>query len=231
MKYSNTLIFRYLFVDFWTTKYTLIFVRKFFKTQIYLNIFSEPYFKVSLLIFNEKSIFRYSLCITNIQCKILFKGSMNEPFKKSFFNHWWVQIFDYSRKMTLEYYSYSDSCYFQSTNIFGYLFRKYFAFEYIRIFVRYIFGIQIYSDICSRPFYEIRSPLHYAEVGDIQQGLELPGKASLWAKNAFSSTGLKIWSLVCTRFSKTNMLSVQKLEPKFGHNSKTKRVPAYSNLV
>ena len=62
-------------------------------------------------------------------------------------------------------------------------------------------------------------PVHYAEVGDIQQGLGLPGKASLWAKNAFSSTGLKIWSLVCTRFPETNMLSVQKLEPKFGHNS------------
>ena len=33
--------------------------------------------------------------------------------------------------------------------------------------------------------------MHYAEVGDIQQGLGLPGKAILWAKNAFSSTGLK----------------------------------------
>ena len=62
-------------------------------------------------------------------------------------------------------------------------------------------------------------PVHYAEVGDIQQGLGLPGKASLWAKNAFSSTVLKIWSLVCTRFPETNMLSVQKLEPEFGHNS------------
>ena len=62
-------------------------------------------------------------------------------------------------------------------------------------------------------------PVHYAEVGDIQQGLELPGKASLSAKNAFSSTGLKIWSLVCTKFPKINMLSVQKFEPKFGHNS------------
>ena len=32
-------------------------------------------------------------------------------------------------------------------------------------------------------------------------------------------TGIKICSLVCTRFPETNMLSVQKLEPKFGHNS------------
>ena len=61
--------------------------------------------------------------------------------------------------------------------------------------------------------------MHYAEVGDIQQELGLPGKASLWAKNAFSSTGLKIWSLVWTRFPETKMLSVQKLKPKFGHNS------------
>ena len=36
-----------------------------------------------------------------------------------------------------------------------------------------------------------QTALHYAELGDIQQGLGLPGKASLWAKNAFSSTVLK----------------------------------------
>ena len=61
--------------------------------------------------------------------------------------------------------------------------------------------------------------MHYAEVGDIQQGLGLPGKASLWVKNVFSSTGLKIWSLVCTRFPELGMHSVYELGPKFGHNS------------
>ena len=40
--------------------------------------------------------------------------------------------------MTLEYYSYSYSCYFRSTNIFGYSFGKYVAFKYIQIFVWYI---------------------------------------------------------------------------------------------
>ena len=48
---------------------------------------------------------------------------------------------------------------------------------------------------------------------------ELPAKASLSAKSAFSSTVIKIWSLVCTSFPETNMLSLQKLQPKFGHNS------------
>ena len=37
--------------------------------------------------------------------------------------------------------------------------------------------------------------------GDIQQGLGLPGKASLWVL----STGLKIWSLICTRFPELGM--------------------------
>ena len=43
----------------------------------------------------------------------------------------------------------------------------------------------------------------------------------LLSENAFSSTGIKICSLVCTRFPETNMLSDKKLLPKFGHNSLT----------
>ena len=57
---------------------------------------------------------------------------------KNFLIQWWVQIFEYLNKMTLEYYSYSYSCYFQSTNLFGYSFGKYMASEYIWIFVWYI---------------------------------------------------------------------------------------------
>ena len=59
------------------------------------------------------------------------------PLKK-FYYQWWVKIFEYSNKMTLEYYSDSYSCYFRSTNIFGNLLGKYVAPEYIRIFIRYI---------------------------------------------------------------------------------------------
>ena len=40
--------------------------------------------------------------------------------------------------MTLEYYSYLCSCYFRNTNIFRYLFGKYIASKYIRIFIRYM---------------------------------------------------------------------------------------------
>ena len=54
------------------------------------------------------------------------------------FNQWWVWIFEYSKNITLEYYSYSYSCYFRKMNIFGYLFGKYIASEYIRILIRYI---------------------------------------------------------------------------------------------
>ena len=45
------------------------------------------------------------------------------------------------------------------------------------------------------------------------------GKASLLFKKVFSSTGVKICSLVCTRFPETGTLSVQELRAKFGHNS------------
>ena len=59
--FSSTNIFRYSFVDFWTTEYIKIFVRKFLKIRIYLNICSEQYFNICLSIFDEKSKSRYSL--------------------------------------------------------------------------------------------------------------------------------------------------------------------------
>ena len=70
--FPDTNIFGYSFVDFWITEYIRIFVRKFSKIQLYLNICSESYFNIQLSIFNEKSKSRYNLCIKNIQCKILF---------------------------------------------------------------------------------------------------------------------------------------------------------------
>ena len=78
--FLSTNIFEYSFVDFWTTKYIRIFVRKFSKIRIYLNIGSETYFNIWLSVFNEKSKSRWNLCIKNIQCKILFRGNMSEPF-------------------------------------------------------------------------------------------------------------------------------------------------------
>ena len=72
-------------------------------------------------------------------CKILFRGSMSEPFSKT------SKIsdeFEYSniwrKKTTLKSYLYLYLCYFQNMNIFGYLFGKYVTSEYIQIFVRYI---------------------------------------------------------------------------------------------
>ena len=62
--------------------------------------------------------------------------------------------------MTHKYYLYSYLCYFRSMNIFGYLFGKYVAFQYIQIIVRYILQHPIYSDIRSRPFYDIGSSLN-----------------------------------------------------------------------
>ena len=80
--FPSTNIFRYSFVDFWTTEYIRIFVCKFSKIRLYLNICSEPYFDIQLFIFNEKSKSRYNLCIKNIQRKILFRGNISECFKQ-----------------------------------------------------------------------------------------------------------------------------------------------------
>ena len=75
------------------------------------------------------------------------------------------------------------------------------------------------------------SAVHYADLGDVQQGKPLPGKASLWVKNVFSSTGRKICSLVYTRFPKRSTLLVQELGPKLGHNSWNESVPVSGILV
>ena len=64
-------IFGYSLVEFWTNKYIQICVLKFLEIQIYLNICSEPYFNICLSFFNKKkSIFRYNLCIKNMQSTI-----------------------------------------------------------------------------------------------------------------------------------------------------------------
>ena len=78
--FSSTNIFGYSFVDFWTTEYIRIFVRKFLKIRIYLNICTEPYFNICLSTFNEKSKSRYSLCTKKYTGKNLFRGCMNESF-------------------------------------------------------------------------------------------------------------------------------------------------------
>ena len=58
-----------------------------------------------------------------------------------------IRIFEYSNKMALEYYSYSYSCHFPSTNIFGYSFVDFWTAEYIRIFIRKFSKIWIYLNI------------------------------------------------------------------------------------
>ena len=45
-----------------------------------------------------------------------------------------------------------------------------------------------------------REPLHYAKKEAFIFQIGLPAKASLEVKSAFSSTNIKICSLVCTRF-------------------------------
>ena len=70
--YSYSCHFEYSFVDFWTTEYIPIFVRKFSKIWIYLNVFSEPYFNIWLSIFNQKNL-----------------------------NQWWVRIFKYLNKIRI----------------------------------------------------------------------------------------------------------------------------------
>ena len=73
--------------------------------------------------------------------------------------------------------------------------------------------------------------MHYAKKQVFMFQLGLPPKASLWVKNAYSTTGIKICSLVCTRFPKTDMLSVQELRPTVGHKSCTESMLVLGNLV
>ena len=60
-----------------------------------------------------------------------------------------IWIFKYSNKMALEYYLYSYSCHFLSTNILGYSFVDFWTTKYIQIFVCKFLKIQIYFNICS----------------------------------------------------------------------------------
>ena len=64
-------------------------------------------------------------------------------------------IFKYSKKISLEYYSYLYFCHFPSTNIFGYSFVEFSTTEYILIFIRKFFNIQIFLNICSDPYFNI----------------------------------------------------------------------------
>ena len=73
-------IFGYSFVDFWTTKYIRIFVHKFSKIRLYLNICSEPYFNIQLSILMKKVNLDKIYVYKNIQCKILFRGNSSECF-------------------------------------------------------------------------------------------------------------------------------------------------------
>ena len=59
----------------------------------------------------------------------------------------------YSNIFRYEYSFVSYSYHFCDANIFGYSFVLFFWFEYIRIFVRIIFLIRIYSDIRSYRFF------------------------------------------------------------------------------
>ena len=120
--FSSTNIFGYSFVDFFTSEYIRIFVRKFSKIRVYSNICSEPFFNIQLSIFNEKRKFRNNLCIKNIQCKILFRGNISECFKKN--------------SLISDEYEYSNIQIKWPSNI-------------IRIRIRAISRIRIYSDIRS----------------------------------------------------------------------------------
>ena len=119
-------IFGSSFVNFWTTQYIWIFVCKFIKNQISLNICSEPYSKICpsflMKIVNLDKI--YALIIS---CITFFFRKHEWVIFKNFFDPWWIWIFEYSNKITLQYYSYSYSCYFWRTNILGYSFDKYVA--------------------------------------------------------------------------------------------------------
>ena len=47
-------ILEYSFVDFWTTEYIRIYVRKFSKIRIFSNTCFEPYDNICLSMFNEQ---------------------------------------------------------------------------------------------------------------------------------------------------------------------------------
>ena len=63
-------------------------------------------------------------------------------------------------------------------------------------------------------FIKIFEASHWPSDHLISTKMGLPGKASHWAKNVFSRTGIKMCLLVCT-----NMRLVQKLWPNFINNS------------
>ena len=66
-----------------------------------------------------------------------------------------IRIFEYLNKMALEYYLYSHSCHFPSTNILGYSFVDFWTTKYIRMIVCKFLKIRIYLNICSEPHFNI----------------------------------------------------------------------------
>ena len=73
--FPSTNIFGYSFGDFWEIEYIQIFVRKYSKILIYLNICLKPYFNIWLSIFNNnKKIYLGPSCY-----------KMVEQIKKCFF--------------------------------------------------------------------------------------------------------------------------------------------------
>ena len=67
-----------------------------------------------------------------------------------------IWIFEYLNKMALKYYSYSYSCHFPSTNIFGYSFEDFWTTDFIQIIFCKFSNIQIFFNICSEPYFIIQ---------------------------------------------------------------------------
>ena len=62
-------IFKYLFVNS-------------YKSRIYLNICSEPYYNICISFFNEKSKSRYNLCIKKSSIPFYLEEAIVSPFQK-----------------------------------------------------------------------------------------------------------------------------------------------------
>ena len=102
---------------------------------------AESYSKKNYFHFVVSTMFLTFCCITNQKSNIQHqKFGMN--------------VFVYSNIFRYEYLFVSYSYHLFDTNIFGYSFVSFFWYKYIRIFIRIIFLIWIYSDIRSYCFLE-----------------------------------------------------------------------------
>ena len=130
-----------------SAEYIWIFVRKFLKIQIFLNIYFEPYFNICLSMFND--LFMHHI---NIQCKHLCRGQHQWAFfskvttisdEHEYLNiqiKWPSNIIQIHICAIFQVPIYQDICLVNMghPNIFGYLFCSvsYVAYKYIQIFVR-----------------------------------------------------------------------------------------------